>query len=97
MTSTVAGKEEITERKYLSCESLTIFLSHICSDVVVGVQNTLMTALDIRDGKFLGHLVYPLRLIKDYGFLFILWADFHHKVVAEDLGLGEMFSKSRAK
>ena len=73
--------------------------------MVVGVQNTLMTALDIRDGKVLGHLVYPLRLVEDYGFLFILWADListrfllrRNQVVDEDFGVGEIFSKSHAK
>lgn len=65
--------------------------------MVVGVQNTLMTALDIRDGKFLGHSLYPVRLIEDYGFLFILWAGFHNKAVDETVGVGEMFSKSHAK
>lgn len=37
----------------------------------MGGKKTLMTALDIRDGKFLDHPVYPSKLIEDYGFLFI--------------------------
>ena len=43
---TPADKEEITEN--ICHLSLTIFLSHMCSDVVVGVKKTLMSALDRR-------------------------------------------------
>ena len=73
--------------------------------MVVGVKRTLMTALDIRDGKFLPHSVYPSRLIEGDGSLFIRWADFafpcfllrRHKVVDEDLSVKEMFSNHHAK
>lgn len=39
-----ADKQEITEWQYLSCKSHTIFLSRLCSDVVVGDSRLLKTS-----------------------------------------------------
>lgn len=71
--TTTAVDEEITVKILVIWVSHYFFFSHVWSDVVVGVKNSLMTILDMRDGKFLGHSVYPSRLTWDYGFLSILW------------------------